>query len=47
MAEELSLDSIKDMKKADFIKAFKTRQPGKKLKQLFFWLTTNWKAKKR
>jgi hypothetical protein len=36
MAEELSLDSIKDMKKAEFIKAFKNKAAWKKAKAVIF-----------
>ena len=32
MAEELSIDDLKDMKKADFIAAFKKKQHGGKQK---------------
>ena len=32
MAEELSIDSLKEMKKADFVKAFKNKAAWKKAK---------------
>jgi hypothetical protein len=37
MAEELQLDSLKEIKKADYTKAFKIRPFGKKQRPLFSW----------
>ena len=37
MAEELKLDSLKEIKKADYIEAFKNKAVWKKQKQLSFW----------
>ncbi len=46
MAEELSLDSIKDMKKADFIKAFKNKAAWKKAKAVIFLVDYKLEGKK-
>ena len=46
MAEELSLDSIKDMKKAEFIKAFKNKAAWKKAKAVIFLVDYKLEGKK-
>ena len=46
MAEELSLDSIKEMKKADFIKAFKNKAAWKKAKAVIFLVDYKLEGKK-
>ncbi len=46
MAEELSLDSIKDMKKADFIKAFKNKAAWKKAKSVIILVDYKLEGKK-
>jgi hypothetical protein len=46
MAEELSLDGIKDMKKAEFIKAFKNKAAWKKAKAVIFLVDYKLEGKK-
>jgi hypothetical protein len=46
MAEELSLDSIKDMKKAEYIKAFKNKAAWKKAKAVIFLVDYKLEGKK-
>jgi hypothetical protein len=46
MAEELSLDGIKDMKKADFIKAFKNKAAWKKAKAVILLVDYKLEGKK-
>jgi hypothetical protein len=46
MAEELSLDAIKDMKKADYIKAFKNKAAWKKAKAAIFLVDYKLEGKK-
>ena len=46
MAEELSLDSIKDMKKAEFIKAFKNKAAWKKAKAVIILVDYKLEGKK-
>ena len=46
MAEELSLDSIKEMKKAEFIKAFKNKAAWKKAKAVIFLVDYKLEGKK-
>jgi hypothetical protein len=46
MADELSLDSIKDMKKADFIKAFKNKAAWKKAKSVIILVDYKLEGKK-
>jgi len=46
MAEELSLDSVKDMKKADYIKAFKNKAAWKKAKAVIFLVDYKLEGKK-
>jgi len=46
MAEELSLDSIKDMKKADYIKAFKNKAAWKKAKAVILLVDYKLEGKK-
>jgi hypothetical protein len=46
MAEELSLDSVKDMKKADYIKAFKNKAAWKKAKAVILLVDYKLEGKK-
>jgi hypothetical protein len=46
MAEELSLDSVKDMKKAEYIKAFKNKAAWKKAKAVIFLVDYKLEGKK-
>jgi hypothetical protein len=46
MALELSLDSIKDMKKAEYIKAFKNKAAWKKAKAAIFLVDYKLEGKK-
>ena len=46
MAEDLSLDSIKDMKKAEYIKAFKNKAAWKKAKAVIFLVDYKLEGKK-